>query len=261
MLRTAKVSFLPRVIAVMGFGLLLFGGAARADTLVVQPEQITISAARPVANLRFRNTSAEETTLDLEVMLWEQEGDQERLTRDGRVIIVPEKMTLQAGESGQVRVALRLSGPWHTEKAFRILVTETPPVPDLGAGTAKSAASRTIRSSSVPVFLLPPAPVNPRLSWSIERNSEGAVILRALNSGHGHVRFNSASLQGPTGEWIQKHNMWEVLLPGGAHSWELAPGAAAGFWQLTADTNAGPLNAELELDADHSAARALTLRQ
>jgi P pilus assembly chaperone PapD len=131
----------------------------------------------------------------------------------------------------------------------------------VGAETAQSAGGRTIRPSSVPVFLLPPGPAMPRLTWSFERNSEGAVILRAYNAGQGHVRFKSASLLGPAGQSIYKRNMWEILLPGGARSWELASDAAAGLWQLTADTNAGPLRAELELDADNSAARVLTLRQ
>lgn len=248
MLRSPKVSFMSRVIAGVGLGLLLFGGAAQGDTLVVQPEQLRLSAAHPVANLRFRNSSAEETTLHFEVTLWRQEGDQERLTPSRKLIVHPRRITLQPGDSGQVRVALRLSGPRWEEEAFRILVTETPPIPDVGAETAQSAGGRMIRPSSVAVFLLPPGPANPRLAWSFERNSEGAAILRARNNGQGHVRFKSASLLGPAGQSIHKRNMWEILLPGGARSWEVASDAAAGFWHLTADTNAGPLRAELELD-------------
>jgi P pilus assembly chaperone PapD len=261
MLRLPKMSFMSRVTAAMGLGLLLFGGAAQGDTLVVQPEQLRLSAAQPVANLQFRNSSAEEMTLRFEVMQWRQEGDREGLTPSRKLIVLPERITLQPGASGQVRVGLKLSGPWWEEEAFRILVTQTPRIPDVGVATAHSAGGRMIRPSSVPVFLLPPGPANPRLAWSFERNSEGAVILRASNSGQGHVRLNSASLLGPAGQSIHKRNMWDILLPGGARSWELASDAAAGLWQLTADTNAGPLRAELELDADNSAARVLTLRQ
>jgi len=256
-----KMSFLSRLSAGLSLGLLLFGGVAHADTLVVQPEQLQLSATQPVASLHLQNSSAEETTLHFEVSQWRQEGDRERLTRSRKLIVVPEKMTLQAGESGEVRVGLRLSGPWWEEEAFRILIKETPPIPDLGAETAHSTRGRIIRRSSVPVFLLPPGSANPRLSWSIERNTEGAVILRAANCGQGHVRLNSASLLGPAGQSIHKLNMSDILLPGGSRSWEMASGAAAGLWFLTAGTNAGPMRAALELGPDDSAARALTFSQ
>lgn len=261
MLRSPKMSFMSRVTAGMGLGLLLFGGAAQGDTLLVQPEQLRLSAAQPVADLQFRNSSSEQTTLHFQVTQWRQEDGREWLTPSRKLIVRPERITLQAGDSGKVRVGLKLSGPWWEEEAFRILVTETARIPDVGAETAHSAGGRTIRPSSVPVFLLPPGPANPRLAWSFERNGEGAVILRASNSGRGHVRVNSASLLGPSGQSIHKRNMRDILLPGGARSWELASDAAAGSWHLTADTNAGPLQAELELDADDSAARALTFSQ
>ncbi len=261
MLSSPQMSFMSRVAAAVALGLLMFAGTAFGETLVVQPEQLRLSAARPVANLQFRNSSAQETTLRFEVTQWQHEGDREWLTPSRKLITVPEKLTLKPGNSGKVKVGLRLSGPRWEVEAFRILITEAPRLPNVGKNTAQSAAGQMIRQSSVPVFLLPPGEVNPRLNWSFKRNSEGAVILRASNSGKGYARLHSANLLGPAGQSIVKRNMSDVLLPGGIRSWTLAPEAAAGRWQLTADTNVGPMRAELELDPDESAAIVLTFSQ
>jgi hypothetical protein len=50
-----------------------------------------------------------------------------------------------------------------------------------------------------------------------------------------------------------------VILPGGSRSWTLMEDALGGQWQLTADTNAGPMQAELELGPNDSASRSLAL--
>ena len=260
MLRSHKLSFLSRVTAAMSL-VLSNAGAALADTVVVQPELLKLSAARPVADIEVRNSSAEETTVHFDVTQWRQEGDREQMTPSRKLIVHPERITLRPGDSGKARVGLKLSGPLWEEEAYRIVITETPRIPDVGVATENSAARRMIRRSSVPVFLLPPGLATPRLTWSFERNRQGTVALRASNSGRAHVRLNSASLLGPAGQSIHKRNLSDILLPGGARSWVIAPDAAAGLWHLTADTNAGPMRAELKLDPDLSAAGALTLGQ
>lgn len=259
--RLPKMSFTCLVTAGMGLGLLMFAGSAHPDALVVQPGQLSLSAAKPVADIQISNSSAEETTVHFNVIRWQQKGDRELLTPSGKVIVYPEHLTLKPGKSGIVRVGLRLSGPLWEEEAFRVQMTETPRIPDVGEETALSPGRRMIRQPDVPVFLLPPGSASPRLTWSFERNPEGAPILRARNGGLVHVRLNSAILVGPAGQSIQMRNMSDILLPGGSCAWELAPDVAAGLWHLTADTNAEPIQAQIELGPELSASRALTLRQ
>lgn len=255
--RTPRVS---RAAFGMALGLSLLAVAAHADGLVVMPEQLSLSAARPVVDLRVQNSSAAETIVHFNVTAWQQEGDREQLRPDQRLIVHPQSIELRPGESGKVRVALKLSGPRWNEEAFRILISESPPIPDVGAETAHSAGRRMIRRGSVPVFLLPPGEVKPRMTWGFERQHEGAVILRASNNGNAHVRLDSASLLGPAGQSIYKGNLSEILLPGGSRSWELAADATAGVWFLTVDTNAGRMSAQLQLGPGHFSAGALTLR-
>ncbi len=264
MLSLPKISRVSRFTFGMALILSLFAVAAHADGLVVLPEQLSLSATRPVVDLQVRNSSAEETTVRFNILAWRQEGGRELLTPDSTLLIHPESIKLKPGDSAKVQVVLRLSAPLWEEEAFRILVSESPRIPDVGAKVvhsgAHSATRRTIQRGSVPVFLLPPGEANPRITWRFERNQEGAVILHASNNGKGHVRLNSASLLGPAGHTIFKGNMSDTLLAGGSRSWELAAEASAGVWLLTADTNAGRMKAELELGPVLSTAGALTLR-
>ena len=261
MQRSNNTSLTSRSMAAGCLGFLLAGSTAFADALVMEPAQINLSASHPVSELKFRNDSADETTLNFEVSEWQQDGDREWFSLSRRLIVVPERVTLQAGESGKVRVSLRLSGPWWEEEAFKIMVTQTARIPDVGDKAGHTSGNRMIRPSSVPVFLLPPGKANPRLAWSFERNSLGAVVLSARNDGKGHIRLNSANLLGPAGQAIQKPSMSDVILPGGARSWEFASEVAAGTWHLIADTDAGPVRVQFELRPDNSAERALTFSQ
>ena len=234
----------------MGIGVLLglsLMGVAHADGLVIATDQLKVSAAKPLADLVVQNTSSKETTVHFDVTSWKQEGEREHLTPDRRLIVHPQTMKLKPGETGKAQVGLKLSGPRWDEEAFRIMISETPPVPDVGAASVRTHGSRTIKRGSVPVFLLPPGAANPRVTWSVERNLEGAVVLRASNNGRGHLQLNSASLLGPEGQSVSKANMTDILLPGGSRSWTLSADAAAGVWLLTAETNAGRMNAQLEM--------------
>ena len=259
MLRLPKKTFKCLATVVTGLGLSMFANIAFADVLVVQPEQLRLSATRPVAEFQIRNTSAETTNVHFEVTRWQQEGDQELLTRSTKLMVLPENLKLEPGESGKVRVGLRLSGPWWEEEAFQILIKETPRIPDVGVVADYSPGRVTMRRAGVPVFLVPPGSANSRLTWKLERDGHGAVVLRVRNDGKAHVRMHSAMLIGPAGQSIHKRSISDVILPGGERTWELAPEATAGLWQLTADTNAGPFRVQLELDPDFSAATALNL--
>jgi len=118
MLSLSRISRVSRFTFGMALILSLFAVAAHADGLVVLPEQLSLSATRPVADLQVRNSSAEETTLHFILTAWRQAGDREELTPDSRLIVHPESIKLQPGESARVQVVLRLSAPLWDEKAF-----------------------------------------------------------------------------------------------------------------------------------------------
>ncbi len=250
---------LPGIIAAIGLGCFALAGTAQADTLSVQPEQLNISQVNPVSTLLLRNDGDEERTVQLEIKEWQQVGGSDQLLQSGRLLVHPDNVRLKPGDSARVKVALKLSGPRWEEQAFQVLLTEVPRIPDLGSSEAQSTQHRMRRRSSVPVFLLPPGTVNPRISWEVIRHADGTVMLKASNSGRAHVQLNSASLAGPNGQRIDMQNLSSVILPGGSRSWRLMETATGGLWQLSADTSKGLMQAELELEPGLAASSSLTL--
>lgn len=237
-----------RITALLGAVALFFTGMAAADTLRVTPDQLKLSSADPVTKLVLTNTSSEEKFLNFDVGLWQQEDDREWVTPTTKLIVVPQRMTLEPGASGEVHVVLRLAASWWQEEAFQLMVTETSLVPDMGDDLGYSYDDRTTWPSSVPVFLMPAGKAVPRVTWSLERSEAGDVFLQARNSGRGHVRLYTASLLGPTGQTVEKINLSDVILPGGIRTWEFPTIAMPGFWQLVADTNAGQVQIDLEME-------------
>lgn len=254
-------SLLAGFVTVLSLSGLLFSGVVQADSLVVQPLQLKLAATKPVADLLLRNDATEERTINIGVNAWQQVGGIDQLVPSNKLIVHPAMVRLQPGESAKVRVGLKMSGPLWEEQAFQVQLTEISPVPDRGSATVYSSASRMSGRTNVPVFLLPPGAANPRIAWDVSRGPEGTVTLKASNSGRGHVQLHSAILSGPDGQRIEMHDISTVILPGGSRSWKLKDEASGGLWQLTADTNAGPMQAELELEPSHLTSARLTLAQ
>jgi P pilus assembly chaperone PapD len=247
-----------QIAAVLGTSLFLFTAAVQADTLVVQPSQLTMSAAKPVVDVLVRNTATEERTIHMDINAWQQVDGRDQLTPSGKLIVHPEKLQLKAGETGRVRVGLRLSGPLWEEQAFQLQLTEVPPIPDIGSGKTYSTDNRLTRRSNVQIFLMPPGTVGPRVSWHVNRSVDGAVKLSASNGGRAHVQLHSASLSGPDGQRIEMQNLSTVILPGGTRSWRLMDDTTGGLWQLTANTSAGSMQAEFELEPGISASMSMS---
>jgi fimbrial chaperone protein len=235
--------------------------SASAGTLVVQPAQLRLAATKPVADLLLRNDASEVRIINIDINAWQQVGGIDQLVPSSKLIVHPEMVRLEPGESATVRVGLKMSGPLWEEQAFQVQLTETSDVPDIGASTGWTAASRTNRRMGVPVFLLPPGAVNPRISWHANRNPEGVITLKASNSGRAHVQLHSASLAGPDGQVIEVPGLSTVILPGGSRSWKLLEDAMGGLWRVTANTSAGPMQAELELEPGLSTSSSVTLAE
>jgi P pilus assembly chaperone PapD len=257
---------LARMISPLAMWLLFFTAAAAADSqstdgLFVQPAQLRLAATKPVADLLLRNDGQEERIYSVGINAWQQVGGVDQLDRSSKLIVHPSTVRLEPGKTATVRVGLKMSGPLWEEQASQVQLTEVPQAPDVGSGMPWFAKNRTNRHLNVPVFLLPPGAVNPRISWHATRGTEGAVTLKASNSGRAHVQLHSASLAGPDGQVIEMPDLSTVILPGGSRSWKLANDAAGGLWKVTADTSAGPMQSNLELEPGLSHASSVTLAE
>lgn len=250
-----------QILISCSISLFLFTTAVQADTLVVQPTQLTISAAKPVVDVIVRNTAAEERTVHMDISAWQQLNGRDQLTPSRKLIVHPEKILLKPGESGRVRVGLRLSGPLWEEEAFQLQFTETARIPDIGSESTQQVEKHIARRSNVQIFLVPPGNVGPMVSWHVNRSTDGSVKLSASNGGRAHVQLHSANLAGPNGQRIEMRNLATVILPGGTRTWRLMDEAAGGLWKLTANTNVGSMHAELALEPGLSSSTSISLAE
>lgn len=238
-------------LAAFGLALISLAGVALAGTFEIQPARISLSAKEPTALVKVSNPGAEETIVKFDVADWSQSNGADRLTRSRALIVAPSHVTLRPGESKTVRVGIRMSAPRWKEETYRLLVREIPRPPNVGIADTRTASSGLGRTMSLPVFVLPPGHVRPRLSWSLARSNDGAMELYVSNNGGKHVQLKTARLRGPSGQTLDAGDMSAFLLPGQGRTLLLAGDATAGSrWQLIAETDAGPIEAELEFRAN-----------
>lgn len=235
-------------LAALGLTLASLAGVTFAGTFEIQPARISLSAKEPTALIRVSNPGTEETVVEFDVADWSQSNGADRLTRSRGLIVAPSHVTLRPGESKTVRVGIRMSAPRWTEETYRLLAREIPRPPDVGIADTRTANSNLGRAMSLPVFVLPPGQVRPELSWSLARSQDGTMSLYVSNRGGKHVQLKTARLRGPSGQTLDAGDMSAFLLPGQGRTLMLAGDAIAGSrWQLIAETDAGPIEAELEV--------------
>jgi fimbrial chaperone protein len=185
-------------------------------------------------------------------MLWQQDTGQEQLTPTRDVLVSPAVFTIPGNGSQLVRVALRVPADARRELSYRIILTEVPQKasPDF---TGLNVALRL----SLPVFVAPVAPAEPRLEWSAARDADGAVTITARNIGDAHDRILNLSAGPATGVGAAfSHDVAAYLLPGQSRTWTLdnkPDGTASSTdWnrlRVKGTTEAGDFEVETRLEA------------
>lgn len=232
--------------AVLGLALLLLAEAALAGSFGVSPIRLTLSAERASQMVTVRNTGEEETVVQVQSNAWLLREGADVLEPSAELIAVPPLFTLAPGGSQVVRIGLRRPPEPGVELTYRLLLREVPPPPEEGFMGLQVALEL-----SVPVFVLPPGGASPDLDWQLARNADGALELRAHNTGNAHVQLQKARLESMDGQVIESPDLSVYLLPGQSRSWPLSGQAAVGSrWTLAAKTDAGELDVELLLEAN-----------
>ncbi len=216
-----------------------------AGSFSVSPTRLTLTAQQTSGMLTVRNTSDEETVVQLQANTWSQQADgSDVLEASSDLLAVPPLFTLKPGASQVVRVGLRRAPAAEGELTYRLLLREVPPPPADGFNGLQVALNL-----SLPVFVLPPQGAAPDLVWRMQYSPEGEPQLQLSNRGNAHAQVRKVGLTGPDGTEIEGENLPVYLLPGKSRSWPLAPDLATGPWILKADTDAGDTEAELVLEA------------
>lgn len=230
-------------------GLAFFMGAACAATagsFAVSPVRATLSAGQPVGSLTVRNTGAEPTVVQLEVVSWSQQDGKDVYDPTREILATPPIFTVPPGGSQVVRVGLRRAPDPKREITYRLFLQEVPPPPKPGFQGLQVALR-----VGVPVFVLPSVPVKPVLRWQLSRTPQGKLQVSLSNSGNAHIQVANIKLMPASGDPFPTQQIGAYVLPGQSRGWllEAAPAPPPGATlRLSAQTDAGEVQAEVVVE-------------
>jgi fimbrial chaperone protein len=228
--------------------LLLTIEPALAGSIVVNPIRLTFSASRTAGVLTVRNTGAEPSVVQLEVMSWSQQDGKEVLVPTKELLAAPPIFTVPAGGSQIVRVGLRKAADPRSEVTYRVIMQEVPPPPKPGFQGLQVALRL-----SVPVFVTPPIAAAPEIQWSATRTTQGDLSIGVSNDGNAHIQITGLRLSVDGARLSpQQQPRPEYVLPGQRVSWTLrfdSTPAVATTLHLVAQTDAGERQADVVVSA------------
>lgn len=221
--------------------------AASAASLGVAPTRVDLGPGAAAAALTLENQAEAPVTVQVQAFTWAGTPASQELGPTRDLIAVPPVFALAPGAKQIIRVALRApaaAAGARAERAYRLLITEVPPAQG-EAGTGVRFALRL----SLPVFVAA-AGARAEPGWTV-RASGGPAQLELTNRGSAHLRVRRIELRAAgRPEPVQVIDSAAYVLPGQTQAWPLAPAARAErALRLQADTDLGPLEAELALPA------------
>lgn len=232
--------------AACSLALLFISQAALAGSIGVSPIRIHLTAQQPTTMLTVQNWSEDETTiLQLQLNSWSQEDGEDVLEQTRDLIVVPPLISLQPGSSQVVRIGLRGSPPIGKEASYRLLLREVPkqPTPDFHG-------LQVALNLSLPVFVRPAREVRAEMQYRLVDSGSDGLELHVSNVGDAHIQFQGLNLADRAGTELSGHNLPVYLLPGQHRMWKFETNVVAQQWTVSAQTNAGEVEAELLLETD-----------
>jgi fimbrial chaperone protein len=188
-----------------------------AGTFSISPLRAELSSRAQTGALTLRNQESSPVVVQAEVMLWEQADGEDRLSPTRDVLVSPAVFTIPGNGSQLVRVALRRPADSERELSYRLILTEVPQ-----QASPQFTGLNVALRLSLPVFVAPTAPVEPRVEWSATRGAAGAVALTARNAGNAHARVLNFTVSPAAGSTPGiRQDVTAYLLPGQARTWTL----------------------------------------
>lgn len=220
--------------------------AARADGVAVAPIRIDLAAAAKAEVLTVSNRGSEPAEVQVRVLRWSQDGNDDRHVPSDEVLVSPPRFDLAAGAEQVVRVYRRIAPP-RTEQSYRVFIDQLP------QGETVPGSVRLPIRLVIPLFVGGTQESGPDLRWSAQRRGEG-IVLRVDNRGDRHVRIAGLALAAPAAVapapqptllYVLSGAQREIVLP-------RPPGldTATRQLRLVGDSDAGGIDARVDLLGD-----------
>jgi fimbrial chaperone protein len=222
---------------------------AYAGSFQVTPIRLELSAAQRTGALTVRNDTPDPLVLQIELSDWSQRDGQEIYAATPDLLATPPIVTIAPGREQVFRVGLRRAPDPTRELAYRVFLQEVVPPP-----AADFKGLQVALRVGVPAFVKPIAPgAKPVATWTGRVMPEGKLAVTARNSGNAHLQVIEFKLALPGSDAvIASSDRMSYLLADQLREWllDVKPALPAGVTRLhlMAQTDAGPIEAELVLD-------------
>jgi len=232
-------------------GVLLFAaiGSAFASSIAVNPIRVNLSEKQKTSPMVVRNSGAEPSVVQLQVMSWSQHDGKDVLIPSRDLLATPPIFTVPAGGTQTVRVGLRQRTDAKTEGSYRLILQEVPP-----AAKPEFRGLRVALRLSVPIFIAPAGAMTRSLAWQADvmpTADSQDLRISSTNIGNAHVQVLGFKLYSDGAELpLLSRVESSYLLPGQGREWSLrltSVPPAGSTLRVEARTDAGEVRADVVL--------------
>lgn len=181
---------------------------ACATGFSVSPVKVDLTEKKKVVSLQVYNNGDRSTSIQAELMQWQQIQGldiQENISRD--ILVTPPIFTLAPGETQVIRVGLRRPVALDQELSYRLFLQEIP-APNIQDTQGVTMLMRV----SLPVFVEPnQQKIASNLQWKIQRIKPNELLLIADNVGNVHSKITELNLQRDGIEALKKQGNFYIL--------------------------------------------------
>jgi fimbrial chaperone protein len=240
----AAIRYVPTLI-VPALMVLLAGGVAHAQSLMVIPVNLQMAPEQRATTLAVINRGDTETSIQIRAYVWNQQSGDDQLAASDAVIVSPPLASIAPGATQVVRLILR-QPPQGREATYRILLDQIPP-------PAAPGIVRVVLRMSIPIFAQPTSHAVSRVQFHIERKA-GQSYLVALNDGGRHDAVRDVVLRTSDGRKLTTNsNASPYILAGATRRWLIASQGSMPLpnetLRLTARADAGAIERQVSVAA------------
>lgn len=217
-----------------------------AGSFEFTPLRANLSEQTPTEVITVKNNGDAAVVVQLQLLKWAMDGDQDVYAGSDEVLATPPIFTLPVAASQVVRVGLTRPIDARREQTYRLFFEEVPPPPQPGY-----QGLRVALRVGLPIFVAPTIAAHPQLNWRALRSGQEEVKLRVTNTGNAHTQIIVLALRPAAGaSALAEIKAPGYILAGQAREWvvRLPDGLPGKNIHLSAQTDGDPLEADLALE-------------
>lgn len=216
---------------------------AQAGSFRIRPTRLIFSAQQRTQSFSVVNPTDAPVVVQLSMKAWSQQQGEDVYTDSRDLLVTPPIITVPPGATQTVRAGLRKPPDAAQERTYRLIAHEVPTPSSTGVPQIQ-----VVLRLSLPVFVLPRAPVKMNLRWRTENTSNGGTHLHLHNDGNSHVQVHQVRLvTADHTEVPVKLEGLNYVLPGQTKQWPVDAQQAGAFVQVVADTDQGEFRTPLHV--------------